>query len=66
MICSRCQKEYAVENEYGFCDDCLKSFIPMIEELQFAFIHHYMHPEKNEIYVHDDQSKRYRKKEVKI
>lgn len=29
MICSRCQKEYAVKNEYGFCDDCLKSFIPI-------------------------------------
>lgn len=58
MECLRCGIRYTTENEYGLCHNCLKSFKPMVNELRLAFIHHYMHPEKKTIYVHDE-SKRY-------
>ena len=32
----------------------------MITELRLAYIHHYMHPDKKTIYVHDDKSKRFK------
>ena len=59
MKCSRCQKAKALDNEYDFCDECMKTFRPMVTELKLAYIHHYMHPEKKTIYVHDGKSKRY-------
>ena len=61
MICSRCQERYAIANEHDLCNTCLKHFRPMVAELRLAYIHHYMHPEKKTIYIHDGKSKRFRK-----
>lgn len=65
--CERCGKiEIPKEGlilrlPFGLCDDCRKQFEPLREQLRLAFIHHYMHPEKKTIYVHDE-SKRYNNK----
>ena len=60
MKCGRCGKLHALNNEHNFCFECIKTFRPMITELRLAYIHHYMHPDKKTIYVHDDKSKRFK------
>jgi len=59
MKCKRCGKDFC-DNllEREFCFDCSNSFGKMVNELKLAFIHHYMHPEKKMIYVHDDSKRK--------
>ena len=59
--CKRCGKNYCPSgNDFRFCYNCLQPFRRMVDELRLAYIHHYMHPDKKTIYVHDD-SKRFKK-----
>jgi len=64
MKCERCGKVEMPPGElirlpFGFCKECNKHFLLLREELRLAYIHHYMHPEKKTIYVHDTKSKRF-------
>ena len=66
MECERCKRRYATSNKMNFCGSCLNDFNKIVDELRLAYIHHYMHPEKKTIYVHDN-SRRFKptKKEEK-
>ena len=64
MKCKRCGKNFCDSIlERDFCFDCAIPFGKMVNELKLAYIHHYMHPEKKTIYVHDDESERHIKGE---
>jgi len=62
LKCYRCGKTEEEQGKpfgsvYGFCDKCHEEFIPLLRELRLAYIHHFMHPEKNMIYVNDNSKK---------